>query len=374
MTSDPNRRAADQADRFHFVDALRGLAALAVLAFHVHSAPLEQSLRAVLPVPVSFLCDRGWLGVQVFFVLSGFVIAHSLRRVGSTAGFVGRFLLRRAARLDPPYWAAIALALGSGAMASQLLANHRFEPPSVPAAAAHLVYLQGILGYPQILDVFWTLCIELQLYLMLAVVLVARERLGSTDWARPFLRAATVATFTIALLASLASGLVPEAARKVWFISYWYQFFLGAVTSWVASRRLAAGWWLAVAACVALWSIVQPAETLVCLATASCLALAAAHGRLSTWLAAFPFRWLGRISYSLYLTHPVVCSRVVNAARRLGVLEGREVLVAALAFGLALVFADLFWRVVERPAVELSRRVPLWPRPAASATIAAGGG
>lgn len=345
-------------ERYHFVDGLRGLAALAVLGFHVHSAPLENALSEALPAALSYLCDRGWLGVQVFFVLSGFVIAHSLRRVGSDAGFVGRFILRRSARLDPPYWAAIGLALASGATASWLLVNRSFEAPSLGSLVAHLVYLQGILGFPQILDVFWTLCIEFQLYLVLVVLLVTWERADIQGRrGRVALAAGLLGTV---LLLSLAAGQLPEASRKAWFLPYWYQFFLGVMTRWVTWGRLAGGWWWAIAAACALSGIVANAgESLVSVATATALLVASRRGGLSTWLAATPLRWLGRVSYSLYLTHPIVCSRVTSGMRRAGLLEGRELLVAGLAVLLSLAFAELFWRAVESPAMRLSRRIPL---------------
>ncbi len=53
----------------------------------------------------------GTYGVQVFFVLSGFVIAHSLRDNPLTRASIGNFMLRRQIRLDPPYWTMLAIAL-----------------------------------------------------------------------------------------------------------------------------------------------------------------------------------------------------------------------------------------------------------------------
>lgn len=59
-------------------------------------------MLAVAPSWVASVLDHGNLGVAVFFVLSGFVIAHSLHGVRVTPSVVGRLMLRRSLRLDPP--------------------------------------------------------------------------------------------------------------------------------------------------------------------------------------------------------------------------------------------------------------------------------
>jgi len=70
---------------------LRGVAALAVVLCHLRG-------------PLGAVTEYGWLGVQVFFVLSGFVMSQTLARYTVTPRFVGNFILRRSVRLDPVYW------------------------------------------------------------------------------------------------------------------------------------------------------------------------------------------------------------------------------------------------------------------------------
>lgn len=91
------------AGRFVFVDALRGIAALWVVLFHLFATSHLEHLEAALPVPIAQLLHAGYLGVTIFFVLSGFVIAHSVARHRVDAAFAGWFVVRRSVRLSVPY-------------------------------------------------------------------------------------------------------------------------------------------------------------------------------------------------------------------------------------------------------------------------------
>ena len=165
------------------VDGLRGVAALMVLAFHFDmAARLHQEPAAWMPDALQWVFEHGWLGVQLFFVVSGFVIAYSLRGQRVTPGFLGRFVLRRALRLDPPYWVALGLEV---LLVGWIGVSWDGQPESVTAGqlAAHMVYLQGFLGQPQLVGVFWTLCVEVQLYVAFILLLWAGQRLTCSSGA-----------------------------------------------------------------------------------------------------------------------------------------------------------------------------------------------
>src|SRR5436305_2409824 len=105
--------------RFVFVDAVRGIAALAVAWHHITLwGPLEAHSARLLPEFALSIARNGQYGVQMFFVISGFVIAYSIRGARVTPTYLGGFALRRSIRLDPPYWTAI----------SCVLALHAFGP------------------------------------------------------------------------------------------------------------------------------------------------------------------------------------------------------------------------------------------------------
>ena len=89
------------------MDALRGVAALSVTWFHFTHGN-ETFLRdGLLKSSGTF----GWLGLFTFFVLSGFVIPYALHRAAFQLPQLGRFLLKRIVRLDPPYFATVVVVL-----------------------------------------------------------------------------------------------------------------------------------------------------------------------------------------------------------------------------------------------------------------------
>jgi peptidoglycan/LPS O-acetylase OafA/YrhL len=104
-------------ENFTLVQALRGIAALWVVLFHLEKQGAIGGLTAHVPAQLSYAAfGYGSAGVAVFFVLSGFVIAHSLNGKEMTPAELGRFALRRSVRLDPAYWASIMLTVSVAAM------------------------------------------------------------------------------------------------------------------------------------------------------------------------------------------------------------------------------------------------------------------
>lgn len=107
--------------RFTFIDALRGLASLSVVIFHIHAGTVAVAFFAIMPQWLQIILKHGYLGVQVFFVISGFVISYSLRNTKMDFTYLCNFTLRRFIRLSPPYWIAIALTVFVWVLSNVLL-------------------------------------------------------------------------------------------------------------------------------------------------------------------------------------------------------------------------------------------------------------
>ncbi|NBV85029.1 MAG: acyltransferase [Verrucomicrobia bacterium] len=166
--------------RLHFLDAIRGIAAFSVMLFHFYSelvSPLHKQLESSIPSWLGGCIDSLARGVDIFFVLSGFVIAASLHGKEMNPSHAGNFILRRALRLTPPYWVACSL----------MLAYFVFLWPTkwqdfygcyggVKGILSNFFYIQNLsLFYPanSILDVSWTLCLEVQFYATYVGILIA---------------------------------------------------------------------------------------------------------------------------------------------------------------------------------------------------------
>ena len=343
--------------QFEALQSLRGLAAAWVVLFHIYKGNYVEGLVRVLPgVVTQAVFGYGSAGVAVFFVLSGFVIAHSLSGQAMDGGGFLRFVARRSVRLDPPYWMAIALSAATAA----LLAMAHHQAPALPSAgtvAAHVFYAQELLRLPAINLVFWTLTYEVQFYLVLALAAWARTVLVARGLAAATAdRALLIPTATLALA---AAWLGPQWALPGLFANLWHGFFLGVLAYRAGWQRQSPALLFLLAGVTLAGAVREPGVFgMPCAATALFLFGATRTGYLRQGLAARPLRFLGTISYSLYLVHVPLIALFFGAWGR---LAGRGVAGDALGFvvnGAAVVAAAwLFWRLFEWPTHALAARL-----------------
>ncbi len=338
----------DKPQRFVFVDALRGIAAMWVVLYHTFEAKQVANLELWLPKWTAQLIHKGHLGVAIFFVLSGFVIAHSVDRRRVNAPYVGWFMLRRAVRLDPPYWTSIL---------ATIVASRHVARPSYSTLLAHMFYLQDLLQLTPISPIYWTLCLEIQLYLVFVLLLaMARHfRFGSTD--RRSLRILFAAAAVVAAL--FPTGLVREETLPAGlFLRSWYAFFGGAFAYWALDgtiRRSAFYLWAGALAAAAIY--VHNAGAVVSMAIAALLLEVGRAGKLRDWLNYRPLQFLGKISYSLYLMHGPIGGWILAYAfyHLTPHTAPWELFWLLVALAANCIGAWLFWRLIEAPCIRLAR-------------------
>ena len=354
-----------QNQRFTLVDAIRGIAACAVVARHLfYNATMGPRLENVLPLPLQTLSIWGAAGVYAFFVISGFVIAHSLRFNPLTRAGIGNFALRRQLRLDPPYWATIFLIVLASAPSFSILRDL-----SAGGFVANIFYLQKIVDAPSIVSVAWTLCMEIQFYIVFVALLWAgrnRRNPRADNNAAP--------NAIALLLASAIFGLALVQFRffSAYFVSYWHYFALGVAVYWTLRGAISNRWaaiyigLFALGTLLSDWHGINRFGTfhslsltgmLVGLTTALLLWWAGTHGTLATWGDQQFLQYLGRVSYSLYLIHPLVieCANRVNA--HLPPTPGLAWLYWLITPPICLGFAHLLHIAVERPSVSWASRL-----------------
>lgn len=327
--------------RLLFIDGLRGAAALAVVFYHLGAR-----------TSAGWVTQYGYLGVAIFFVLSGFVISMSIGSRPISMSFAGRFAARRALRLDPPYWVSLAAAVMLAAVATRLGMGR--EMPSAGSVLTHMFYMQDLLEISPISPIYWTLCFEVQFYLFLLLLLALPQSLFIPTWGAVF------------LLSIMESAGIVDVAHSGLFLAHWYAFALGAMTYWVTVGRLPL--WILVAGVISasLAATLKHADWFAtAIATAGLILYAHRTGRMQTWLAGSIAQFFGRSSYSLYLFHPLIGWTAMSVA----LLRFNQWIALAVGLAASVISAWVAYLLIEKPSIALSRRVRMPERERAEVSL-----
>lgn len=355
------------------LDGVRGLAALYVVFNHIFERTFPGYPHDRAPWWAGWFI-YGRFAVVVFIVLSGFSLALSPARHGWRLDSLLRFAGRRARRILPAYFAALAFSL---AVAWFVVAQPGEGRPHTDSVVVNGLLVQNLVREPSPNRAFWSMAIEAQLYVALPLLLLMVRRLSS------------VVMVTVVTLLVVAVGVAgPHHPRLNAYViqsppDLAALFALGVLAAGlVAATRVRRAWpWLALAAAAPVllairregpvWTLTPRHLIWVDLALGPAIAcvlvgLAIGHPRpLVRALDSRPVRELGLCSYSLYLLHePIVVvlySRVVGPEYRHGATA--FLVLAALAVPLAVALAWMFALLFERPFLRHAGRgrSSVWP-------------
>lgn len=377
-----------QKERYLFIDGLRGIAASSVMLFHLYGAfksIAPSSFTERIPWFFDGALNHGYLGVQVFFVISGFVMAHSLRRYPLDLRNFGVFALRRSVRLDPPYWIAIWSLLAINILGNQFFESRQVDVPGPLGVLANMFYLDKILGVASVVPIGWTLCLEIQFYLVFFLLLwVARQpdsERGTIIEGLSFSRERALYVFVPAMAFALCwpLGIFEENIHQGLWFPQWFMFLLGVFAYWSITSRASEKWLivflsvnLVLVVTYAIWppatvplfmgaahGFGEPVPVLLAtLITTTLIYAAGKLGRLEVWLSGPVLQYLGRISYSLYLMHVVTGARLMRALGRFGFdsVWGSLMLVVIGLIG-SFVGTLFMYYFVERPCVRFANHL-----------------
>lgn len=332
------------------MNLLRGIAALLVLVYHL-SGYSGHEIEGK-PIPDSDLLKQtgsfGITGVYIFFVISGFVIPFSMYKGEYSLKRIGRFLLKRSLRIEIPYIAAIFLIIlfnirtfHSWGMEYEMQWDRFF---------VNLFYLVPLIkGYDWYGVIFWTLAIEFQFYLLMAILFPLLNHRNRV------LRSLVLLLFTSGPLLSGNIAFIPL---------YGPCFTIGFLLFLAQTGRLniyELFFWLLAAAGM---NYMHRDMAVVISTTLAFLFIS--FLRSDTRIG----NRLGDISYSLYLTHGIIVVTLIQAWYNVDAgPSGRYPMLLLVAL-VCLASAFVFWFIVEKPSLYFSRKLRLKKVPDLVSTFA----
>lgn len=295
--------------RVNEIDLLRFLAALAVVFFHYAFRGYAADSMSVMPYPLlASVFKYGYLGVELFFMISGFVILMTAAN-GSLRGFV----TSRIVRLYPAFWAcctitfAVTIAIGAPRYAA-----------SIGQYLINMTMLNGFVDVPSIDSAYWSLLVELRFYILVALILV----IGRIHQAQGFL--------ILWLLATIALEIYPIGKLRDLLITDYSPFFIAGATyfliwtkglSLTRSAMIVISWGLALVESVHILRKLENHYN-------TSMSIYVVTGIVSAFFAVMmlislkrtgvigrsDWRLVGALTYPLYLLHQHIGFMVFNAA------------------------------------------------------------
>jgi peptidoglycan/LPS O-acetylase OafA/YrhL len=341
------------------LDGLRGLAVISVVLAHYFG---EVDHRI-------FVFDLGWLGVDLFFVLSGFLIGGILINNRGSVSFFSTFFIRRALRIFPIYYLVLILALAL----SDIARGHSWADLHFPPLV-YVMYVQNIAASLSALDgksfqPLWTLAVEEQFYLLAPffIYFCPPRLLGK------IIVAMIMAAPALRALLLLSLPYPQNISAEMYLPCRWDALLLGVLAALALRHSVSeVARYTSVLRGVALLCIIS---TPILLILGSFLFVAIGLTTISVFFAIFILlianraeegkrfragwlRYFGKISYCLYLIHQPVTNAmhglILGSPPDIGGAPQVAVTFAALA--VSIVFASLSWTYFERPLLGLGKR------------------
>jgi peptidoglycan/LPS O-acetylase OafA/YrhL len=322
------------------IDILRGIAAISVMLFHFCNYKIllpDNTASYFLDIKfINQITSFGFLGVQIFFVISGFIIPFSLYQQDFRIFSFPKFLLKRILRIDPPYIISIigVLILAYISAKSPLYKGDEFKVDLIQIFS-HLGYFTAFINKPWLNDVYWTLALEFQYYILISLIfsLIINKNF--------YVRNITLFILNFLIFIPV-SGLVFN----------YVTFFVIGITCFLFYKNLInqKEFYFSIIISVLLtlcffeWFYALVALITVLLILKSNMSFSIGN-------------FFGKISYSLYLLHTIIGWKLMNlSARYFTSVESRSLVMVAI-IALTIFSAYVMYLFVEKPFLKLSKKI-----------------
>ena len=374
------RRSTSHSEFVPVIDGLRFLAILPVIFQHLCERAIriaeERHLATASDYALINLFPTGYLGVELFFVISGLIISYPFIRAhfsGQRNPSVRNFYLRRVTRLEPPYFLVmIGCYLFLRLTGYVPEATHTFSSTSISlktSLAASLVYMHGLLlgGIPRLNPPAWSLEIEIQFYILAPIVLLAVLRLR---------RLAAIVLGILTLIAgSIFASRFLEIQFGPWhavFLTKFFHLFLAGILvnvltfSGILPRGIPrAVWDTGFIVAIGILYVIDKHQGSMLAAAAQvpcylALFLAAFEGACFKRFLSLPWIFTtGGMCYTIYLIHlPILHVLTGFAMETTGFVSFTPGLLISAAVSLPILFVGSvgFFLLIEKPCMN-----PTWP-------------
>lgn len=317
------------------LDLLRGFAALSVCLLHFTFGVLP-NLR---DTPLTPLFSWGYLGVDIFFIISGFVIPLALDRSGYTLSEFGPFMGKRILRICPPSYVAMFVTIGQRLALDFLINHNRTYTADLTwfQVLNNMLYTVPYTSSSWLNGVFWTLAVEFQYYIIIGLSFAFFKR----GW------------MSLVVFAALFNVIdYIGFAKNIQFFEYNLLFVLGILTWMKYSDRISNKKFVLffILSLVAIFFRINYLVCIYSLLTVVCI--------LYYNVKNVVFSFFGKISYSLYLLHTVAGTTVEAFWTRIfpvGTLMEKIVLLVVCLAG-TIIASYLFHLLIEVPFMRLAEQ------------------
>lgn len=327
------------------IQVLRGIAATMVVVLHSYNHLVVRNHIPKIPA----LVDIGRAGVDIFFVISGFIMVYISRESFGAKGGSQDFLMRRIIRVVPIYWIYSLLTAAFLFFAPQLFSMGKlFDPVHMAASFLFIPWENGIGNIKPILSAGWTLNFEMYFYAIFAVLLF-----GSKRYFLPLL--------AVIFLSGYVAGLVFAPTPPIFDVitsPMLFEFLMGCIigTLYMRSEFVLSGYLCVILVIVSVLAMIMPVILGVGDITrvikwgipGAFLVAGAVFLEKSTSVSFHPLLTkLGNSSYTLYLTHTIIIGAVMKIwTLAVGEMYEVSIVVAILA---ALISGYIAYLIIEKP-------------------------